>query len=333
MAARDVELRDPPHDGISAARFSPYNQPLLLACSWDSRVRLYDVMSNSLRCTYEHRGAVLDACFSPSTYVYSGGLDKTIKQYDIAGGGGERFVGAHDKAVRCVEFSAEHDFLVTGSWDATLRLWDPRSHSPAVGTYPQPDKVYTMALSGNRIIVGTAGRRVNIYDMRRMDEPEQQRESSLKYQTRCIRAFPDGSGYVLSSIEGRVAVEYFDPAAEVQAQKYAFKCHRTLVNGIDTVYPVNAIAFHPGFGSFATGGCDGVVNIWDGANKKRLSQLSRYPTSIAYLSFSNDGSMLAVSSSYTFEEGERDHPPDSIFIHRVAEGEVRPKPRAQAPLQ
>ncbi|ELW67319.1 Mitotic checkpoint protein BUB3 [Tupaia chinensis] len=37
---------------------------------------------------------------------------------------------------------------------------------------------------------------------------QQRRESSLKYQTRCIRAFPNKQGYVLSSIEGQVAVEY-----------------------------------------------------------------------------------------------------------------------------
>jgi cell cycle arrest protein BUB3 len=38
-------------------------------------------------------------------------------------------------------------------------------------------------------------------------------------------------------------------------------------------------------GTFATGGCDGIVNLWDGENKKRLSQLPPYPTSIASLAF------------------------------------------------
>jgi WD40 repeat protein len=42
------------------------------------------------------------------------------------------------------------------------------------------------------------------------------------------------------------------------------------------VYPVNAIAFHPQLGTFATGGGDGVINTWDGQNKKRLVQISRW---------------------------------------------------------
>lgn len=39
------------------------------------------------------------------------------------------------------------------------------------------------------------------------------------------------------------------------------------------VFPVNAVAYNPLFGTFATGGGDGVVNIWDGNNKKRLFQV------------------------------------------------------------
>nr|GEY71150.1 mitotic checkpoint protein BUB3 [Tanacetum cinerariifolium] len=53
-------------------------------------------------------------------------------------------------------------------------------------------------------------------------------------------------------------------------QVYAFKCHRKSEAGRDIVYPVNAISFHQVCGTFATGGCDGFVNVWDGNNKKRL---------------------------------------------------------------
>ncbi len=43
----------------------------------------------------------------------------------------------------------------------------------------------------------------------------------------------------------------------------------------EVVYPVHAIAYHGPYGTFATGGGDGVVNIWDGDNKKRLFQIAR----------------------------------------------------------
>lgn len=54
-------------------------------------------------------------------------------------------------------------------------------------------------------------------------QAEQHRESSLKYQTRCVTSYPDGAGYALGSVEGRVAMEFYDTRPEAQANKYAFK--------------------------------------------------------------------------------------------------------------
>mmetsp|Transcript_77829 Transcript_77829/g.209752 ORF Transcript_77829/g.209752 Transcript_77829/m.209752 type:complete len:243 (+) Transcript_77829:404-1132(+) len=240
-------------------------------------------------------------------------------------------LGEHEKAVKSVCWQRELGCLVSGGWDKVVKLWDLRTGS---STYSMqlPERVFTMSVCAYRIVVGTANRHVAIYDTRNLSEPEQQRESSLKFQTRCIRCYPDGKGYALSSIEGRVAMEYFDTSAAGQAKKYAFKCHRAQdERGVDTVYPVNALAFHPTFGTFATGGCDGKVIMWDGENKKRLQAPWSYPTSIAALAFNPTGNMLAVASSYTFEEGDREAPPTQIFIRAVSETEVRPRPKAPAP--
>lgn len=50
----------------------------------------------------------------------------------------------------------------------------------------------------------------------------------------------------MGSIEGRVAVDYIDPSAESMQRKFAFKCHRLKAeNGEDTIFPVNALVFHP----------------------------------------------------------------------------------------
>ena len=81
--------------------------------------------------------------------------------------------------------------------------------------------------------------------------------------------------YKKDSVSGRVAVEYLDPSPDVQKKKYAFKCHRIKENEVEKIYPVNAISFHNTYQTFATGGSDGFVNIWDGFNKKRLCQFHR----------------------------------------------------------
>lgn len=78
-------------------------------------------------------------------------------------------------------------------------------------------------------------------------------------------------------------------------------------------------------GPVLPGGSDGFVNIWDPFNKKRLCQFHRYPTSIASLAFNNDGTMLAIASSYMHEKGDISHPEDAIFIRQVTDAETKPK--------
>ncbi|XP_078435356.1 mitotic checkpoint protein BUB3.1-like [Wolffia australiana] len=323
------ELSNPPSDGISNLRFSNHSD-LLLVSSWDKKVRLYDASANSLKGEFMHGGPVLDCCFHDDTSGFSACADHLVRRY-VFSTGKEDVLGKHGAPVRCVEYSYATGQVITGSWDKTLKCWDPRgANGPdqtLVGSYPQPERVYSVSLVGHRLVVATAGRHVNVYDLRNMSQPEQRRESSLKYQTRCVRCYPNGTGFALSSVEGRVAMEFFDLSEAGQSKKYAFKCHRKSEAGRDIVYPVNAMAFHPIYGTFATGGCDGYVNVWDGNNKKRLYQYSKYPTSISALSFSRDGGLLAVASSYTYEEGDISHEPDTIFVRTVNEMEVKPKPR------
>jgi cell cycle arrest protein BUB3 len=64
---------------------------------------------------------------------------------------------------------------------------------------------------------------------------------------------------------------------------------------------------------------------WDGFNRKRLTALPAFGTSVAALAFSPDGTTLAMASSYTFEEGERDHPRDEIYVRRMLDSDCQPK--------
>ena len=71
----------------------------------------------------------------------------------------------------------------------------------------------------------------------------------------------------------------------------------------------------------------GLVIIWDGQNKKRLCQFHKYHTSISSLSFSNDGSTLAIACSYMYEEENSPEkiPEDAIYIRSVSDQETKPK--------
>ena len=69
MAESEFKLDNCPSDGISSVKFSPSTSQFLLASSWDTSVRLYDVSENSQRFRYDHPSAVLDCCFSVSFFL------------------------------------------------------------------------------------------------------------------------------------------------------------------------------------------------------------------------------------------------------------------------
>jgi len=263
--------------------------------------------------------------------TFSGSIDGELVAFDV-NSQKTTVLGQHAEAIRCVEYCHEGSVVVTGSWDKTVNLWDPRDKHVKKGEFIQQDKVYALSIVDYTLVVGTADRGVRIYDIRNMAKPQQERVSSLKHQTRCIKCHKNSRGtelFVVSSTEGRVAMEFVDPSPETQKGKFAFKCHRTTnERGQSIIFPVNTLAFHPIHGTFLTGGCDGYVNVWDGENKKRICQFPLYPTSIASCDFSFDGNFLAVASSYTWEQGDvRNTPPNQIFIRHIQDVEVRPKKR------
>ncbi|EIW54728.1 WD40 repeat-like protein [Trametes versicolor FP-101664 SS1] len=326
MSADQIELASPPFDSVSAVRFSPSNPDHLITSSWDTTVRFYDVATNKQKSKYDHRAAVLACCFSDGNHAYSGGLDTSVRELDLQTES-VNHLGQHSDAISSINFAREQNTLITGSWDRTVRFWDPRAANSQQASHELPERVYNMDLVNHILVVAMASRLFHIYDIRKMDSPAQTRESSLKFMTRALACMADGQGYATGSVEGRIAVEYFDPSPQAQEKKYAFKCHRQAIDDVDHVWPVNALAFHPVYNTFASAGSDGTVSIWDHKSKKRLRQYQKYNAPVPSIAFNCDGTKLAVGVSYTWEEGEEgaktaERP--AVYIRTVGD-EVKPK--------
>ncbi|KAG0656992.1 hypothetical protein C6P46_006738 [Rhodotorula mucilaginosa] len=332
-------------DSISSVAFHPSNPNLLLVSSWDRNVYRHDLRNPSEPRKLGLRGAILDVAWAGKSehVAYAGGLGKEVRSIDYESQE-TQLICRHDEPVRCVEFSEELNAVISGSWDQTLRITpiDPSTSQPSPNpiVLRLPHKVYSLALSRTKLVCAMGARHVWIWDIEELKraifdegekgdeiEPWQRRESSLKFMTRAVRIMHNDQGYVTTSIEGRVAVEFFDPSPAAQAKKYAFKCHRQVIDGVDTVYPVQGLAFNPAYGTFATGGGDATVSLWDPVAKKRLRQLPKYPAPISALSFNADGTLLAVAFSEEDEgaaNGGKTTGGNGVWI-RTCGDEVKPK--------
>ena len=322
LPKNEREILDTPSDGFTRLTYHSY-EDLLLASSWDSSVSLYSTSSCSLLSRYCSNAAILDCAFISADMCVLGGLERHITLHNFSRSE-SKTLGDHEDSVRCLRYLPSPGTVISGSWDRTVRTWDPRAQTHWTSTTMVGGKVYALAASAqlNYVVVSTDKKDILIYDLRSMGEPVEKKESPLKYQTRCIEVQPNGQGYAIGSIEGRVGLEYFS-FAEAQTRAYAFKCHRKEDLGSVVVYPVNAISFHPKFGTFATGGSDSFVNIWDGENKKRLWKLRQYPSAIASIAFNSSGNQLAIACSYMYEEGDiPNQPPIKLYIKEIEDSDV-----------
>ncbi|KAJ5184151.1 Mitotic checkpoint protein BUB3.2 [Penicillium capsulatum] len=357
MSSNQFTVASPPTDAISALKFSPVpDSTRLVVSSWDKNVYLYDLRDENgavgegkLLQKFEHRAPVLDVCFGETeNEIYTAGLDWDVRKIDI-NTSTETVLSSHEAGVRNVVYSREHNIIISASWDSTLHVHRPDAGSNSDSTpavIPLPSKPFSVSLTATKLVVAMASRSLYLYDLKALAllsaqadgpttgenkvevEPWQRRESSLKFMTRCVACMPNDAGYASSSIEGRVAVEWFDPSPESQARKYAFKCHRqTAEDNVDVVYPVNALAFHPVHGTFASGGGDGVVALWDGISKRRIRQYQKYSSSVAAVGFSGNGKYLAIAVSPGYEDGKDDVPEGvvNIYVRELGETEAKGK--------
>lgn len=325
MAKHGRELVSPPEDAISKARFSLHSNKLLVS-SWDSTVTLYDVDENVVRVKFSHPTQPLDCCFLDDFNGLSGGSDGTVRRYNFSTEK-EDILGKHEALVNCVEFSEVTGQIITGSWDKSLRFWDARVadgiERSSVDKCEQPAIVECMSLVGYYLVVASGTTTINVYDLRNLSRPMQERTSPLKYKTVCICCYPNHLGYAIGSVDGRVALEFFDLSESFQAKSYAFRCvPKSRSARCSLSAAVNAIEYHPNYGTFATGDNDGYCLTWDGEKKRMLYQYLRYPSSIASLSYNRDGQLLAVASSYTYQGDEKMDETTHIFIENVNDVQI-----------
>ncbi|KAF2086154.1 WD40 repeat-like protein [Saccharata proteae CBS 121410] len=338
--SKDVELKMPPGtDSVSHIQFSPVADHIAVA-SWDNAVRIYEIdpQGNSQgKAEIKMDGPALSTCFSnDGQYVFAAGADKTVKVLDLANPGAAPVsIAQHDQPIKCIKWAdvGGQQCLVTGSWDKTIKYWDPRTQNP-LATYENQNRVYTMDCHQNLLVVGTADRYINIFNLKGdPSKPYKTMQSPLKWQTRVVSCFTDASGFAVGSIEGRCAIQYVEE--KDSASNFSFKCHRAndpTQRDVAKVYSVNAISFHRQHGTFSTAGSDGTFHFWDKDAKHRLKGYPEVGGPITSTDFNHSGSIFAYAVSYDWSKGYTGNQatmPTKVMLHPVIGDECKPRPNSK----
>ncbi|KAM0747343.1 Poly(A)+ RNA export protein [Meredithblackwellia eburnea MCA 4105] len=330
---KDVQLEPTQPDSISTLSFSPVADYLAVG-SWSNEVRIFEIGQGGAgvgKAAFSHDGPVLATTWTKDgTKLLSSSADNTGKVFDLTTGQATQFA-AHDQPIKCVKWAevGGNGVAVTAGWDKMLKYWDLRTSNP-VAQVQLPERCYTLDVAGSLMVLGTADRHVQIYNLSNPTTPFKSTTSPLRMQTRAISCIPDGTGYAIGSIEGRVAIQHVEDSKS--SQNFSFKCHRKEVKEsayktTTEVFAVNCLSFHP-LGSLATGGADGngTVNIWDHYSRTRLKTFSNIGGPISDTAFSHTGQYLAYAVSYEWSKGHNGNLPslpNKVMVHTCLEEEVR----------
>ncbi|KAL5725876.1 hypothetical protein ACHQM5_008966 [Ranunculus cassubicifolius] len=321
MNGISLNFNTPFSDGISKIRFAPKSNNLLVS-SWDSSLRLYDVENSVTRLEISCGESLLGCCFQDEENAFSIGSDFGVRRHNFDLGTVST-LGFHDDLATCIEYSEGTRQLITGCLDKKLCSWDFRSSNGIESCRNVDGEVESISIYGVQLLVAVATS-VSIYDLRNLEEPVQRKERCMDYPIKSVCSFPDGKGFAVGSVDGRVALELLDPSA-ANEMSYVFQCLPKSKEGKRYLVSVNDIVFHPSlYGAFVTGDNHGYASMWDAHSKRRLYRFPRYNNSVASLSYNYGGEFLAVASSYTYQEANEKEEPPRVYVHRMDDLDVCP---------
>lgn len=291
-----IEFPDVTKDFISDLKYISEIDTVLVS-SWDGVLSVYKITLRDgfYKVTLDKKidtGFPILSCCYGNNGVYLGGVHGELYFLNLETQNLTIIKNNRAKSgiIRIISY---YDDYIAGSWDGYLQIIDPHLNDIKLCKTVENGKILTMDCTNEHLVVCMTGNKIKLFKapITKMNEGILV-DSVLKYQTRDIKLIPDGSGYVIGSIDGRVAVEYFDNPSD----QFAFRCHRMKLSDVQFVFPVNTLLFRPNTDILFTGGADGCVSCWSLKDRRKLKQYNKLDDN-SVVKMAGGKSFLVVATS------------------------------------
>jgi hypothetical protein len=193
-------------------------------------------------------------------------------------------LAGHTGAVRAVAFSSDGKFILTGSWDKTIRLWDAATGVVVATLAGHTERIRAVALSADakRIIGGSDDTTARLWDA----------ETGAAVAT--LVGHIGGVSAVAFSPNGkRVLTGSYDKTARLWDAGTGAAV-ATLAGHIGSV---NSVAFSSDGKHILTGSWDNTARLWDAATGATVMTFTGHTDSVNAAVFSPDNQRVLTGSS------------------------------------
>ncbi|RDA93709.1 hypothetical protein CP533_0198 [Ophiocordyceps camponoti-saundersi (nom. inval.)] len=176
-------------------------------------VRVFDTGSRAVLRTWKavHRLPVWVTRWAETdpTVLLSAGDDATIRLWDLSSEEPTSTLTGHGDYVRCARFMPATGIgsrtMVSGSYDGTVKLWDPRMRSSAVMTFRHAEAVEdVLPLPSSTVVLASASNSVSVLDLVAA-RPRKVISNHQKTVT-CLSLASSGRRLLTGSLDGHVKV-------------------------------------------------------------------------------------------------------------------------------
>jgi WD40 repeat protein len=237
--------------GLGAAEYSPDGQYFVTA-AYERTASLWEVKTGRRLHQWVHPHFVHQATFNPTgTRILTACHDGKVREYDCATGQllGE-YLG-HQNPVLTARYSPDGQWIITGGWDNTARLWRVADRQ-TVSILPHTSWVLAACFSpdGQHILTGSFDRAARIWEVAtgkliRPTMPHEDGVTSVAYS-------PDGRHIATASFDNHVRL--WETSTQTPVQLNARLDHGSRVHGA---------TFSPDGRRLVTACQDGNVRVWN----------------------------------------------------------------------